>query len=99
MDHSRRRIVLDVRKPDEFRQDHADRAINIPVQELAQRAGELGPPGPEVLVHCRSGARAAVAAELLRKPGHRVENCVDAAGVARRVAGSTSAPGNPGERT
>lgn len=90
MDDSRRRIVLDVRKPDEFQQDHADGAINIPVQELAQRAGELGPPGAHVLVYCRSGTRAATAAEFLRKLGHRVENCVDAAGVARRVAAGPS---------
>lgn len=95
MNGSRQRIVLDVRKPDEFQQGHADGAINIPVQELPRRVGELGPPGPEVLVYCKSGARASAAAEFLRKLGHRVDNCVDAAGVARKVSASRSEPTNP----
>lgn len=88
MNESKRRIVLDVRKPEEFQDGHAEGAVNIPVQELAQRAAELGPPGAEVLVYCRSGNRAAAATEFLRKLGHRAENCIDAAGVARRVAAS-----------
>ncbi|MBJ6760579.1 rhodanese-like domain-containing protein [Myxococcaceae bacterium JPH2] len=63
-------VLLDVRTPDEFRQGHPEPARNIPVQELAQRLSEVGPPGTRVVVYCAAGGRSAVAADLLRRTGY-----------------------------
>ncbi|MBF5045339.1 rhodanese-like domain-containing protein [Aggregicoccus sp. 17bor-14] len=62
--------LIDVRTPEEFREGHVPGARNIPVQELARRLAEVGPPGTPVVVYCRAGARAASAAELLQRAGY-----------------------------
>lgn len=64
-------ILLDVRTPAEFAGGHLPGAKNIPVQDLAARMREL-PEGASVVVYCRSGARSAAAAQLLRGRGHDV---------------------------
>lgn len=63
-------VLLDVRTPDEFRQGHPEPARNIPVQELAQRMGEIGPPGTKVVVYCAAGGRSAMAVSLLTRSGY-----------------------------
>jgi rhodanese-related sulfurtransferase len=75
-DEARRRvaagaILLDVRTPGEFAEGHVQGAKNIPVQELANRLGEL-PKGADVVVYCRSGARSAMASQMLKGRGHTV---------------------------
>ncbi|HZI11864.1 MAG TPA: rhodanese-like domain-containing protein, partial [Myxococcus sp.] len=50
-------------------QGHPEAAKNIPVQELPQRLGEVGPPGTPVVVYCAAGGRSAVAAQLLKSNG------------------------------
>jgi rhodanese-related sulfurtransferase len=61
--------LLDVRSPEEFNGGHLPGAINIPVQQLEGRTGEVGPPDHDVVVYCRSGHRSTRAAELLRERG------------------------------
>lgn len=63
--------LLDVRSPEEFRAGHLSGARNIPVQELAARAGEVGPPDQAVVVYCMSGMRSASAEQILRRAGFR----------------------------
>jgi phage shock protein E len=64
------RTVVDVRTPEEFAQAHVQGARNIPVQQLAQRYTELGSDKDvPIVLYCRSGARSAVAAKLLRDHG------------------------------
>jgi phage shock protein E len=65
-------LLLDVRTPEEFRDRHLDGAVNIPVQELAARIPELGARGRPVVVYCRSGARSASAATLMKSAGYEV---------------------------
>lgn len=60
--------VLDVRTPAEFAAGHVEGAINIPLDVLASRLGEL-PKDRSVHVICRSGSRSAQAADLLAKNG------------------------------
>ena len=62
-------VLLDVRTPEEFQQGHPEGARNIPVQQLPQRVGEVGPPGTKVVVYCQSGGRSAMAVQLLRAHG------------------------------
>ena len=64
--------LVDVRMPAEYAAGHVPGAVNIPVQELAHRLEELGSTERAVVVYCRSGARSASAARLLREAGYRV---------------------------
>ena len=59
-----RPVVLDVRRPDEWKASHLADAMHIPLYELVARAPEV-PQGTEVWVHCAGGFRASIAASLL----------------------------------
>jgi rhodanese-related sulfurtransferase len=65
-------LLLDVRTAAEFGEQHIPGALNIPVQELPGRVGELLRTTHPIVVYCRSGARSAHAAQLLRQAGHDV---------------------------
>ncbi len=65
--------ILDVRTPEEFAGGSVPGALNLPVQELAQRLSEV-PKGKEVVVFCRSGGRSAAAAAMLRQHGWTVHD-------------------------
>jgi rhodanese-related sulfurtransferase len=68
-------VVLDVRTREEFAAGAFPGALNIPVQELAQRVQEV-PAGKQVLVYCAAGARAANAVQILKAAGYpAVTNC------------------------
>jgi hydroxyacylglutathione hydrolase len=60
--------VLDVRSEGEWRAGHMPGSINIPVGLLDERADEIRRDRP-VVVHCETGARAAIAASLLHAKG------------------------------
>jgi hydroxyacylglutathione hydrolase len=60
--------LLDVRAEGEWKAGHVPNSVNIPVQELAQRLTEI-PRGKQIIVHCQTGARAAIAASLLKARG------------------------------
>lgn len=63
-------VVLDVRSAREFEAGHVRGARNISHDELAKRLEELaGARDKEVVLYCRSGRRAALAAETLRGAG------------------------------
>lgn len=61
--------VVDVRTPQEFAAGHVPGAVNIPYDQMATRAAELGPPSTPVLLYCRSGRRSGVAAQTLKEKG------------------------------
>ncbi|MBL4774758.1 MAG: rhodanese-like domain-containing protein [Mariprofundus sp.] len=65
---------LDVRTAREFAAGHVPGAINIPIQELAQRLNEV-PANKYLFVHCEAGVRSAKAADLLMGAGiHDFDN-------------------------
>ena len=67
--------LIDVRSVEEFGRGHLPGAVNIPVQEIDQRLGEVGPTEGDVVVYCRSGHRSSRAAQVLREHGFtRVHN-------------------------
>jgi hydroxyacylglutathione hydrolase len=68
-------VVLDVRRPDEWRAGHLSGAVHIPFWELEARAGEV--PAGEVWVHCASGFRAAIGASILARAGRQVVHVDD----------------------
>lgn len=63
------KVILDVRDEDEAMQGMLLGAVNIPVGQVAARAGEL-PGGKEVIVHCVTGIRAEMAYNTLREKGY-----------------------------
>jgi len=61
-------VILDVRSPAEFDEGHIEGAVNIPVDSLEGRLGELDK-GDELLVYCRIGNRSRRATGILRENG------------------------------
>ncbi len=68
-------VVLDVRRPDEWRAGHLAGAVHIPFWEVAQRAAEV--PAGEIWVHCASGFRASIGASVLDRAGLQVVHIDD----------------------
>jgi len=69
----RQATILDARTPAEFAAGHYEGAINIPLDELRQRAGEL-PRDGEILVYCRQGQRSYYTTRILRLNGFNARN-------------------------
>jgi rhodanese-related sulfurtransferase len=61
-------VLLDVRNVNEFESAHVRGAINVPVDELRWRLGEV-PRGSPVIVQCRSGFRSHLALRILKQNG------------------------------
>ncbi|NPV26092.1 MAG: pyridine nucleotide-disulfide oxidoreductase family protein [Firmicutes bacterium] len=67
-------VLVDVRTPREVEAGTIPGAINIPVDELRERLGEL-PRDKEIIVFCQVGLRAYIATRILRQHGFkRVKN-------------------------
>lgn len=63
--------LLDVRNHDEWRLVRLPGATLIPLDELEERHGELGPPpGAPIAVYCHHGIRSLYGAEYLRSLGY-----------------------------
>ncbi|MFB5083741.1 FAD-dependent oxidoreductase [Symbiobacterium thermophilum] len=65
--------VVDVRNPYEYDMGAVPGAVNIPVDELRSRLGELDP-SRETVVYDRTGAMAYVAARILAQRGYSVSS-------------------------
>lgn len=68
-----RYFVLDVRTPQEFAEGHIPGAVNIPVDELRQRMGEV-PRDVPVAAYCQVGQRGYLATRMLIQSGHPAVN-------------------------
>jgi len=66
-------LLVDVRDPDEFEEGHIAGAINLPLNELRARLGEL-PRDRELWLYCRVGQRGYYATRLLMQHGFKVKN-------------------------
>ena len=69
-------ILIDVRTPGEYSQGTAGDAVNIPVDDLARRLGELPKDkSAKIVVFCLSGGRSSHAKYILEENGYsNVEN-------------------------
>jgi rhodanese-related sulfurtransferase len=72
-------IFLDVREPDEYARGHVAGAINVPIDALPGRIGDL--PDGQIITLCSGGGRAGRAAQRLDTLGR----------VALALAGGTKA--------
>lgn len=69
-------VLLDVRTPGEFRRGHFEGAVNIPVDELRERMGEMER-GKPLYVNCQSALRSYIACRILTQNGF---DCYNLAG-------------------
>jgi NADPH-dependent 2,4-dienoyl-CoA reductase/sulfur reductase-like enzyme/rhodanese-related sulfurtransferase len=74
MDYDHQNTVLvDVRTEREFENGHFEGAVNIPVDSLRERIGELDK-AKEILEYCQVGQRGYVASRILTQKGFKVKN-------------------------
>ncbi|RYL88455.1 rhodanese-like domain-containing protein [Sporolactobacillus sp. Y61] len=65
--------IIDVREPFEFAGGHIPGAINISVNEIPNRIGEINKEQEHIMV-CQSGNRSDVASAILSANGFKVKN-------------------------
>jgi hydroxyacylglutathione hydrolase len=63
-------VLLDIRAPLEYEDNHIDGAINIPVADLRTRHNELDKNKTTVLI-CSSGNRSSLGASILKQHGFK----------------------------
>ena len=64
-------VIIDVRTPQEFAQDHIDGAINIDHSVIAQEIAKAKVAKDDhVILYCRSGRRSEIALNTLQKMGY-----------------------------
>jgi glyoxylase-like metal-dependent hydrolase (beta-lactamase superfamily II)/rhodanese-related sulfurtransferase len=61
-------LVLDVRRPQEWAGGHIEGSMNVPLNHLLERVGEL-PRDRRIVVHCATAYRSSIAASLLAREG------------------------------
>lgn len=70
MQSQQKAIIVDVRENDEWNAGHIAGAIHIPLGEIQNRVGELAKyQHSPLIMQCRSGARSAKAANVLKVAG------------------------------
>lgn len=67
--HPEHLFVLDVRSPEEFGEGHVPGAVNIPYDQMAARLADV-PKDKDIVLYCRSGRRAGIAADVLAANGY-----------------------------
>jgi hydroxyacylglutathione hydrolase len=67
-------LLLDVRNPGEWATRHIDGSVNVPLNHLQERIGEI-PRDRRIAVHCAGGYRSSIAASILHQYGitHLIE--------------------------
>lgn len=68
IDNPKNALILDVRATSEASAGSLPNALNIPLDELEKRVGDL-PKDKQIYIHCGTGARAEMAYNVLKKAG------------------------------
>jgi rhodanese-related sulfurtransferase len=68
-------VVIDVRTPEEFAQEHIPRASNIPVDKVAEQLAQVeqlagGDKHKPIVLYCAAGSRSAKAKQVLENAGY-----------------------------
>lgn len=63
------KLVIDVRRPEEFKKGHANGSINIPLQEMGDRLNEIKKINQPIVLVCGGGTRHVKAFDLLKANG------------------------------
>ncbi len=70
-------LLLDIRNPREFAAKHIEGGVNVPLNHLQERIGEI-PRDRRIAVHCAGGYRSSIAASILHQYG--ITNLIEMAG-------------------
>ncbi|MGH9519167.1 MAG: rhodanese-like domain-containing protein, partial [Terriglobales bacterium] len=70
-------FILDVRNPKEWAEKRLKESVNLPLNRLQERIGEV-PRDRRILLHCAGGYRSSIAAGILHQ--HGITNLVEMAG-------------------
>jgi len=62
-------VIVDVRTKGEYKSGHLKNALNIPLNVLDKKSGQLSKKGKPVILYCKSGARSRVATRILKSKG------------------------------
>lgn len=89
MEESKGAVILDVRRPDEYRGGHIENARNVPNETIGtERPKELPDLDAVLLVYCRTGVRSRQASQKLVKMGYK--NVYDFGGIQDWTYGTVS---------
>ncbi len=81
--------VLDVRKPTEYERAHLENVLNIPLDFIQKRIGELNK-NEKYYIHCAGGYRSMIACSILKRNGF--ENITDIKGGFSAIAQQQNLP-------
>ena len=62
-------LLIDVRTPEEYRENHIEGAVNIPVYEIIKN--EIIDPNKVILVYCKTGKRSKIVKQILIQNGYK----------------------------
>ena len=68
-----KKVIIDVRTPDEFKEGHAKDSINMPLQEIEEHLSEIKKIKEPIVLVCGGGTRHVKAFELLEVHGIKSE--------------------------
>ena len=71
---SNKQTIVDVRTPGEFMGGHVAGSINIPLQEIQERIGEIKELPQPIILCCASGNRSGQATSFLKSQGIECSN-------------------------
>jgi len=63
-------VLLDVRTPEEYREERIPDSINIPLDNLQRVVTEISEKSTPLFVHCHSGVRSEQAVVILKRMGY-----------------------------
>lgn len=72
--------IVDVRTPEEFKEQHYPGAVNIPLDKVQQRINDFKKMQTPIVMYCRSGGRSGMAVNILKQSG--LSNVINAGGLA-----------------
>ena len=64
-------LLIDVRTPEEYRKEHIDGAINIPVYEIDNIKNETIDQDKVILEYCSTGKRSKIVKQILMQNGYK----------------------------
>ena len=67
-------LVIDVREQNEYDQAHIENSVLVPLSTVsAEKINEINPQNKTILIHCHSGKRSKVAANIILSQGYTGE--------------------------
>ena len=63
-------VLLDVRTPEEFKNGHIPKSVNLPLDKIIATVERIYPKDQSIFLYCHSGSRSASAAFALKKMGY-----------------------------